>query len=51
MSRGRTWMKALAGDAVEAPVPSVLCADCELEGETTRFLAVVPDPELSLIHI
>jgi malonate decarboxylase gamma subunit len=38
-------MKALAGDAVEAPVPSVLCADCELEGETTRFLAVVPDPE------
>ncbi|HEX7170485.1 MAG TPA: biotin-independent malonate decarboxylase subunit gamma [Rubrobacter sp.] len=45
MSRGRTWMKALAGDAVEAPVPSVLCADCELEGETTRFLAVVPDPE------
>jgi biotin-independent malonate decarboxylase gamma subunit len=45
MSRGRTWMKALAGDAVEAPVQSVLCADCELKGETTRFLAVVPDPE------
>lgn len=38
-------MKALAGDAVGAPVPSVLCADGEVEGETTRFLAVVPDPE------
>jgi biotin-independent malonate decarboxylase gamma subunit len=38
-------MKALAGDAVEAPVPSVLCADGEVDGCTARFLAVVPDPE------
>ncbi len=45
MSRGRTWMEALAGDEVGAPVPSVLCADGEVVGETTRFLAVVPDPE------
>jgi biotin-independent malonate decarboxylase gamma subunit len=45
MSRGRTWIKALAGDAVEDPVPSVLCADGEVDGCTARFLAVVPDPE------
>lgn len=45
MSRGRTWMGALAGDAVEAAVPSVLCADGEVDGDTARFLAVVPDPE------
>jgi len=38
-------MKALAGDAVEAPVPSVLCTDGEVDGCTARFLAVVPDPE------
>ena len=45
MSRGRVWMEALAGDAVLAPVPSVLCADGEVSGEPARFLAVVPDPE------
>jgi malonate decarboxylase beta subunit len=45
MSRGRTWMEALAGNAVEAPVPSVLFADGEVDGNATRFLAVTPDPE------
>lgn len=45
MSRGRTWMEALAGNAVRAPAPSVLCADGEVYGEVVRFLAVVPDPE------
>ena len=45
MSRGRTWMEALAGDAVRAPVPSVLCADGEVSGGPARFLAVVPDHE------
>lgn len=45
MSRGWTWMEALAGDAVEAAVPSVLCADGEVSGERARFLSVVPDPE------
>ncbi len=45
MTRGRAWMEALAGDAVVAPVPSVLCADGEVSAEPARFLAVVPDPE------
>lgn len=45
MTRGRTWAEALAGDAVVAPVPSVLRADGEVSGEPARFLAVVPDPE------
>ena len=38
-------MEALAGDEVGAPVPSVLCADGEVDGDAARFLAVVPDPE------
>lgn len=45
MSRGRTWMEVLAGDAVETPAPSVLCADGAVSGEPARFLAVVPDSE------
>ena len=45
MSRGRVWMEALAGDAVGAPVPSVLRADGDVFGEPARFLAVTPDPE------
>ena len=45
MSRGRTWMEALAGDAVRSTVPSVQGADGGVSGEPARFLAVVPDHE------
>lgn len=46
-SRGRKWLRALAGDASEltAPLKSVLFSDALLLGETVRYTAVVPDPE------
>src|SRR5918992_1013994 len=46
MSRGETWLEALAGsDAREAKPASVLCADGTVGDERARFLAVVPNPE------
>jgi len=44
---GRAWFEALSGqNGVVAGGPaSVLKADATLDGETVRFLAVVPDPE------
>lgn len=46
-SRGRTWIKALAGIANtwNDEVPSVLCVDAELKGELVRYIAVVPNPD------
>lgn len=45
-SRGGTWFRLLTGrSCIETDGPaSVLCADAPLDGETARFLAVVPDP-------
>ena len=45
MSRGRTWLEALAGAPTDAKPTSVLCADGTVGGERVRFLAVVPSPE------
>src|SRR5918994_7345762 len=46
MSRGKTWLEALAGtDAREAKPASVLCADGTVGDERARFLGVVPNPE------
>ena len=45
MSRGRTWLEALAGATFDGEPASVLCADGTVRGERARFLAVVPDPE------
>jgi malonate decarboxylase gamma subunit len=45
-SRGRTWLEALADQPVigEAGSSSVLHCDALLDGNVTRFIAVVPDP-------
>ena len=45
ISRGELWMTLLAPNAkrVEGLCPSVQAADGELNGETVRFVAVVPD--------
>jgi malonate decarboxylase gamma subunit len=42
LSRGARWFHALAGDS--SAQPPVLSGDATLGGETTRFIAVVPDP-------
>jgi malonate decarboxylase gamma subunit len=43
LSRGARWFHALAGDpSGKAPIWS---GDASLGGETTRFIAVVPDPD------
>lgn len=44
MSRGVTWLHALAGCAAEQRLPSVRFADAELASRAARFIAVVPDP-------
>lgn len=45
MSRGELWLKTLAPNAkrIAGLCPSVQAADGELNGETVRFVAVVPD--------
>lgn len=45
MSRGERWLETLAPNAkrLEGLCPSVQAADGELNGETVRFVAVVPD--------
>lgn len=45
MSRGELWLEMLVPDAkrIEGLCPSVQAADGELNGETVRFIAVVPD--------
>lgn len=45
VSRGELWLQTLAPKAqrLEGLCPSVQAADAELDGETTRFIAVVPD--------
>ena len=45
MSRGERWLETLAPNAkrIEGLCPSVQAADGELNGETVRFIAVVPD--------
>ena len=43
--QGRQWFEALSGAKGETELGSVLMADGELDGETVRFLAVVPDPD------
>jgi len=41
-TRGRSWLRALSGDATPEPIiPSVLSATTD----TARYLAVVPDPD------
>jgi malonate decarboxylase beta subunit len=45
MSKGRTWIEALAGATFDGEPASVLCADGNVRGERARFLTVVPDPE------
>ncbi|WP_321844938.1 biotin-independent malonate decarboxylase subunit gamma [Paraburkholderia bannensis] len=42
-SRGATWLRALAGDQVRGAC--VQYADAPLDGETARFIAVVPDAQ------
>ncbi|WP_027819534.1 biotin-independent malonate decarboxylase subunit gamma [Paraburkholderia bannensis] len=42
-SRGATWLRALAGDQVHGAC--VQYADAPLDGETARFIAVVPDAQ------
>jgi malonate decarboxylase gamma subunit len=45
-SRGELWLRALAGDNTpHANGGPVHYADAPLDGETARFIAVVPDPE------
>ncbi|WP_322013836.1 biotin-independent malonate decarboxylase subunit gamma [Paraburkholderia sp. J12] len=45
-SRGATWLRALAGNGTEqANGGPIRYADAPLDGETARFIAVVPDPE------
>ena len=45
ISRGELWLQALGPNArrLEGLCPSVQAADGELNGETARFIAVVPD--------
>ena len=45
ISRGELWLETLAPNAkrLEELCPSVQAADGELNGETVRFIAVVPD--------
>ena len=45
MSRGQLWLETLVPNAkrIEGLCPSVQAADGELNGETARFIAVVPD--------
>ncbi len=45
ISRGERWLETLAPSAkrIEGLCPSVQAADGELNGETVRFVAVVPD--------
>lgn len=45
ISRGELWLETLAPNAkrLEGLCPSVQAADGELNGETVRFIAVVPD--------
>ncbi|ENZ4140480.1 biotin-independent malonate decarboxylase subunit gamma [Enterobacter ludwigii] len=45
VSRGELWLQTLAPNArpLEGLCPSVQAADGELNGETVRFVAVVPD--------
>lgn len=45
MTRGLTWLRALADGAVGGPVPSVVTADCALDGDTARLVAVAPHHE------
>jgi malonate decarboxylase gamma subunit len=44
-SRGRVWLEKLAPNAplMNGLCPSVQVADGELNGESVRFIAVVPD--------
>ncbi|WP_322042481.1 biotin-independent malonate decarboxylase subunit gamma [Paraburkholderia sp. J67] len=42
-SRGARWLRALAGDKVQGAC--VQYADAPLDGETARFIAVVPDAD------
>lgn len=46
ISRGKIWFKALTGISTfkYGKVPTVLCADDELDGEPVRYIAVVPNP-------
>lgn len=46
MSRGRLWFEKLTGisNPKVGDVPSVLCADVNLEDEQVRYIAVVPNP-------
>ncbi|HAI04505.1 MAG TPA: biotin-independent malonate decarboxylase subunit gamma, partial [Pantoea sp.] len=46
-SRGATWLAKLAPDAqrLSGLCPSVQVADGELNGESVRFIAVVPDAD------
>lgn len=45
ISRGELWLETLVPNAkrIEGLCPSVQAADGELNGETVRFVAVVPD--------
>ncbi|MDO3410405.1 biotin-independent malonate decarboxylase subunit beta [Saccharibacillus sp. CPCC 101409] len=46
-TRGRIWFERLSGredSPAAGGVPSVLCADGELDGEAARFVSVVPNP-------
>ena len=52
ISRGELWLETLAPNAkrLEGLCPSVQAADGELNGETVRFVTVVPDEEAFGIH-
>lgn len=45
ISRGELWLETLAPNVkrIEGLCPSVQAADGELNGETARFIAVIPD--------
>ncbi len=47
LSLGRAWLERLAGAPGSAVFdqPSVIQADADLDGESARFIAVIPDPQ------
>jgi malonate decarboxylase gamma subunit len=45
LTRGARWFRALAGDASTTTPAPVWSGDAPLDGEATRFITVVPDPQ------
>ncbi|WCT54807.1 biotin-independent malonate decarboxylase subunit beta [Paenibacillus kyungheensis] len=52
ITRGRTWFEALSGRSAsdQQGIASVLCADTSLEGQSVRYISVVPNPNARFVR-